>query len=773
MKKKFIASVLVLAMVVGSLAGCGKKDTNTSGGKGGKQKSLVVASGNFNREFSPFTYQTAYDHNIIRLTQADLFPVDREGVVLYNSSKGQKKEYEGKEYTYTGLADMTITKNPSTTVYNIKLRDDVKFSDGEKMTIDDVIFNYYVMADTSYKGMSTFSSLPIVGMQNYRYNSTLTTSVKDEEVQAWFNKNLKTNAQLATKVTDAIAKSSLLTTEFQDCKDVMASEEYKAAYKDIVGTATTAVELFINNLAKGKLDPTKVTEETVVAEVAKLYGVNYKNLSKALVFEGDGTDVLFDDVVNEVAKTVYLEEKKAAGQGQEVPNIEGIKRINDYELEVTTEGFNVVVADNLSVYVCPMHYYGDKSLYDYDNNKFGFTRGDISKVEAKRAEPLGAGPYTFKEYKDKVVYLEANKNYFKGEPKTKEIQYKETQDADNVPGVAKETIDVAEISGSKEIFKQIQGMNSNNKLDGNVITTARVLNPGYGYIGLNTATIKVGNDGTSEASKAFRKGLATIISAYREVSIDSYYGDAASVIEYAITNTSWAAPKQSDPGYTTAFSTDVNGKPIYTSEMKSEEKFAAAKKAALGFFQKAGCTVTNGKITKAPAGTSLKIEVMIGGGGNGDHPSFGILTDAKKALAELGIELFINDMADTTPMFEKINKGQAEMFVLALQSTSADPDLYQKFHSAMIASGQNDVKINDKNLDKLIDQSRSTDNQEFRKATIKKALDIINDWAVQIPVYQRENATIFSTERINTKSLPENMTTYYGWYYEAEKIEMK
>ena len=42
-------------------------------------------------------------------------------------------------------------------------------------------------------------------MQNYRYNSTLTTSVKDEEVQAWFNKNLKANAQLATKVTEAIA----------------------------------------------------------------------------------------------------------------------------------------------------------------------------------------------------------------------------------------------------------------------------------------------------------------------------------------------------------------------------------------------------------------------------------------------------------------------------------------------------------------------------------------------------------------------------------------
>ena len=78
--------------------------------------------------------------------------------------------------------------------------------------------------------------------------------------------------------------------------------------------------------------------------------------------------------------------------------------------------------------------------------------------------------------------------------------------------------------------------------------------------------------------------------------------------------------------------------------MKDEDKYAAAKQAALGFFEAAGYTVENGKITAAPAGAKMEYEVMIGGGGNGDHPSFMILTEAKKALADIGMTLTVNDL---------------------------------------------------------------------------------------------------------------------------------
>ena len=79
-----------------------------------------------------------------------------------------------------------------------------------------------------------------------------------------------------------------------------------------------------------------------------------------------------------------------------------------------------------------MHYYGDASLYDYDNNQFGFTRGDLSAVRDKSNQPLGAGPYKFVKYENKTVYMEANENYYKGAPKTKYLQWRETSDADKI-----------------------------------------------------------------------------------------------------------------------------------------------------------------------------------------------------------------------------------------------------------------------------------------------------------------------------------------------------
>ena len=38
------------------------------------------------------------------------------------------------------------------TVYSFTVKDGVKFSDGHKMNIDDLIFTWYVLADPSYNG---------------------------------------------------------------------------------------------------------------------------------------------------------------------------------------------------------------------------------------------------------------------------------------------------------------------------------------------------------------------------------------------------------------------------------------------------------------------------------------------------------------------------------------------------------------------------------------------------------------------------------------------
>ena len=232
---------------------------------------------------------------------------------------------------------------------------------------------------------------------------------------------------------------------------------------------------------------------------------------------------------------------------------------------------------------------------------------------------------------------------------------------------------------------------------------------------------------------------------HRATAYDSYYGEAASVIQYPISNTSWAAPQPTDPDFKVAFSVDVDGNDIYTADMTPEETYAAAVEAAKGFLIAAGFTFdeTTGLFTAAPEGAKLSYEIIIPGDGLGDHPSFAVLTAAQESLATIGIELAINDPADSNVLWDALDAGTAELWCAAWQTT-VDPDMYQIYHgSNALGKGgadSNRYMIMDDELDKLIVDARKSDDQSYRKALYKQALDIVVDWAVEVPAYQRQNS---------------------------------
>ncbi len=459
-----------------------------------------------------------------------------------------------------------------------------------------------------------------------------------------------------------------------------------------------------------------------------------------------------------------------------VPNIAGIVKVDDRTVEVTVNGFSApAVYSILGVTVAPLHYYGDVEMYDYENNMFGFEYGDLSLQQAVTPIPLGAGPYKFVEYANKVVYFAANENYYKGEPKIKEIQFRETESAEVPSGVATGTVDAGEMTYSAERYAEVQGYNSNGEMTGDIITSIMVDNLGYGYLGINAGTVNVGGEPGSEASKNLRKGIATIIAVHRDLAIDSYYGEGASVINYPISNTSWAAPQPTDEDYRVAFSVDVNGDPIYTADMTLEEKVAAAEAAALGFFEAAGYTVEDGMITAAPEGAKMSYEGYVPADGTGDHPNFGIFTNTRESLAKIGMEFLINDPADWNVMLDAIDAEEQEIWTMAW-GTTIDPDMYQIYHSDNLpgagGTGSNYYHIQDEELDQLIMDARVSDDQNYRKAVYKQALEVIMDWAVEVPSYQRLNVVIFSTERINIDTITPDMTTFWGWMNDIELLEM-
>ena len=464
----------------------------------------------------------------------------------------------------------------------------------------------------------------------------------------------------------------------------------------------------------------------------------------------------------------YNDYTVAVQTGESAPNVAGIVKTGDYSMTVTLTEVNATAIYQLPVTVCPMHYYGETDKYDYDNNMFGFVKGDLSHVKSVTSTPVGSGPYTFESWSNGAVTLQKNPTYWKGEPKIDTVIWREMQDEDKIPGVVSGTIDVTDPSYSKEAAEQIKEANSNGEISGDTIQTDLVANLGYGYVGYNANRVKVGDgNGGDEASKDLRKAIATVIAVYRDVAVDSYYGEFANVINYPISDTSWAAPRVTDEGYKVAFSVDVNGNDIYTEGMSADDKYAAAKQAALGYFEAAGYTVTDGKLTAAPAGAKLECQINIGASGNGDHPSFQTLTNAAAALKTIGFNLIVSDMANASDLFASYQSGAAEGWVAAWQSTN-DPDMYQLYHSK---GSTNYYAINDADLDELIMAARQTTDQEARKAMYKEAMDIILDWGVELPVYQRSEATIFSTERVNIDTIAKDQTPY--WTYKSELNNME
>ena len=510
--------------------------------------------------------------------------------------------------------------------------------------------------------------------------------------------------------------------------------------------------------------------------------VYYDFILKDGVQFSDGTVVDIDDVIFSLyvpldptydgTMTLYslpiqgLEEYRNG----DAPNVSGIQKTGENSLRLVLTEVSATAIYNLVTAVVPMHYYGQEDLYDFENHQFGFPKGDLSHVRSVTTRPMGGGPYRFSGYQGGTVTLEANPLYWKGEPKTKYIQFKEGQDADKVPGVIAGTIDITDPAYSTETAKAIANANGGT-ISGDVVTSSMVANLGYGYVGFNSNLVNVAGERGSEASRNLRKAIATVISVYRDVAVDSYYGEFANVINYPISDTSWAAPRVTDAGYQVAFSTDVEGNPIYTQGMTPEQRYEAAKTAALEYFEAAGYTVTQDRVVEAPEGAAMSYEVLVGAGGNGDHPTFMALTMASGALQDMGFRLVVTDVSNFSELSNAVNSGTAELFAMAWGATP-DPDLYQVYHSQG-GSNKKSYWLEDGQLDEMILLARQSTDQTYRKMIYRQCLDIIADWAVEIPVYQRQNVVIFSNKRIDMSTVTPDMTTFWGWENDIEKLQMR
>ena len=152
------------------------------------------------------------------------------------------------------------------------------------------------------------------------------------------------------------------------------------------------------------------------------------------------------------------------------------------------------------------------------------------------------------------------------------------------------------------------------------------------------------------------------------------------------------------------------------------------------------------------------------------------------------MNLIIKDLTNSSELWDALDAVQVEMWAAAW-GAGLDPDMYQVYFSDVAngpstgpgvnpqggpAQGGDSSKycIADEELDQLIKDARASFDQAYRKAMYKACLDIIVDWACEVPTYQRQNAIIFSTERVNMATVTPDITTFYNWIKEVENIEL-
>lgn len=416
----------------------------------------------------------------------------------------------------------------------------------------------------------------------------------------------------------------------------------------------------------------------------------------------------------------YIKNKLNNNEAQ-ITEIEGIKKIDERTVTVEIEGVSPVALWDLgSVSVVPSSYYGKG-----ENNK-AFKKGDLSVVLEKNGAPKGAGPYVFKSFENNVVSFEANEHYFLDKPNIPVVKFQVTSSAGMAEGVAKGEFDIANPMATKETLEYAKEKGLHYSLVGH---------QGYGYIGINADRIKDIN---------VRKGLMHLMN--RAPAISSYYGELATVIERPLSKTSWAYPKDAIEVY--SYNTD----------------------AALACFKTAGYEqVKDGdKNILQKGGKQFYIQVGIGGEGSMDHPSAPILTQMKIELEKMGGILDIVD-CDMNLLTENLEAGQWDMWAASWQLTN-DPDMYQKYHSE---GASNYYAIYNEMLDDLLVKARTTSEIERRKEYYNNILDTVMEEAVEMPVYQRMDMYVYNKNNLDINTLPENITTFYSFFDEIEKLKLR
>lgn len=762
---------------------------------------LVLQSSTMDGVFNPFFYSSAYDGDVIGLTNVGLLTVDPTGAVV----AGDDYPVAALDYSIFYTNNLTTYAEKETyaegdyVVYEMTLKNGDKFSDGNPITADDVLFNYYVYLDPAYNGSSTLYTLPILGLNEYRTQTAdlaavaakaakileddgrkgdyvATAEYTEAEFDAYWTAFNQAGAlfcqEIVTYVMSKYATNAYVNTYFSEtltADQIKASATLQVAYgMGMWGYGEISTDSLTFTGASGTVyQVADLTADVYFAEMMlanedELGVVDYQGVSD---YESAGGD--FVSRASELFTIAIAEEGS-------VPTIAGLVKGTKTVGGVEYETLKVILTEqnpkailSLGVTVTPKHYYTAGYTYPAGALKnYGVqwnSEAYMAHLATFNGDPRGAGPYTFIEVNDQdgTVYFERNEyfdtlggdNVFNSY--IKKVALKIVDSGAEYAALEADAVHYATVSATADVMTDIGAQEK--------LVSVLVDNLGYGYICINPQVYPDMN---------VRIALASLMDVEK---IKEYYPNGlADVIYRSQSQVSWAYPEGAEAIY----------------------PFDGTKATAIARLKAAGYTFneTTQQFTDVPE-TLFKFTIPSAAEA---HPAGGVFLRAQALLAEIGITATV--VTDTS-LIANIKKAPVGVYALAWQSTQ-DPDMYQVYHYLsqadsviangiqwLYANGDDDdlgtisvtkldntvVEMNQKEalayLGELIEQGTKYMLAEERAPIYAKALEVLAQLNIELPTYQRKNLFVYNGDIIDGTTLSTTVTPYWGPMAEIWKVQ--
>ena len=396
--------ILIICISTVMLSSCGSMNSLSV-----NNTELKVGVEGINGVFNPFYAETEADKQI---TAQTVTPIQRVATdnSLVNHGGGISYEFAGGDKVK----------------YTVSIKNDMKFSDGSNITIDDVIFFYHFIADATYDGTYKDWYLNnIEGLREYYFD----------------DKNYQSSiSAIEKKVAENYTLSTIST---EDYTYYLAETKLEGKFNGDINSSRTAGMTWKEYITKlgyseayedlGK----KPTEEKIVRLVAT---VEAENNPRAYNPESWYRNKLYKEYID-----------KNYSDGIDVTEISGIKKINDYTCTVIFNSKNINAVSQLNALLVSKNFFAVE-----------YVKGSAEKVkEISGISAVCSGPYILSEFKNDKVTAVSNKYYSDAECEFNRLVFVETPSEDAVADVVSGKIDVVSVEASSTVLNSFANKSVN------------------------------------------------------------------------------------------------------------------------------------------------------------------------------------------------------------------------------------------------------------------------------------------------------------------------